>query len=80
MAVYTYSVAAEKTNDIVELTGNPKLSMADGSTFENKVIFIDRTTGKLTAPGKYLVRNFSSPAVTNDLPSIKLNFEKKRKS
>ena len=80
MAVYTYSVAAGKTNDIVELTGNPKLSMADGSTFENKVIFIDRTTGKLTAPGKYLVRNFSSPAVTNDLPSIKLNFEKKRKS
>ena len=78
-AVYTYSVDAGKTNDLIELTGDPKLSMADGSTFENQVIFLDRANGKLIAPGKYLVRNFSSPVVSNDFPVINFNPGKKRK-
>jgi lipopolysaccharide export system protein LptA len=78
-AVYTYSVDAGKTNDIIELTGNPRLTLADGSTFENKVIILDRANGKLIAPGKYLVRNFGSPVVSNDFPLMKLNPGKKRK-
>ena len=78
-AVYTYKVNAGKTNDLVELTGQPKLTMDDGSTFENSVIIVDRTSGKLIAPGKYLVRYFGSSAITNELPSIKLDMGKKRR-
>jgi lipopolysaccharide export system protein LptA len=83
-AVYTYSVDAGKTNDTIELTGKPQLSMADGSTFKNDIIVFDRANGKLLARGKYLVQNFSSSGMTNDIPMMnfdldKLNMGKKRK-
>ncbi len=54
-ALYTYQASAAGTNDLVELTGNPKLIMTNGSTFENRVIILDRAQGKLIAPGKYMI-------------------------
>jgi lipopolysaccharide export system protein LptA len=76
-AVYTYKVASGKTNDLVELTGNPKLTMTNGSTFENKVIIFDRASGKVLAPGKYVIRTLGTPSSTNNLKMPK--FLQKRK-
>jgi len=52
-ALYTYKVTPDRTNDLLELTGNPVLTMTNGSTFQNSVIMLDRANGKLVAPGKY---------------------------
>jgi hypothetical protein len=46
-AVYKYSVSAGITNDLVELTGNPVLTLTNGSTFQNSIIILDRVHGKL---------------------------------
>ena len=62
-ALYTYQVTAAGTNDLVELTGNPMLTMTNGSTFQNSVIILDRGNGKLVAPGKYLIRGLGTADV-----------------
>jgi lipopolysaccharide export system protein LptA len=64
-AVYTYGVVGGRTNDLLELTGKPVLSMADGSTFENDIIILDRANGMLKAPGKYRIRQPLKPGATN---------------
>src|SRR5207249_4711740 len=62
-ALYTYQVTAAGTNDLVELTGNPLLTMTNGSTFQNSVIILDRAKSKLVAPGKYLIRGLGTADV-----------------
>ena len=62
-ALYTYQVTPDRTNDLVELTGNPMLTMTNGSTFQNSVIILDRANGKLVAPGKYLIRGLGTTEV-----------------
>lgn len=84
-AVYTYGVTGGRTNDLLELSGKPMLSMANGSTFENDIIILDRANGVLRAPGKYRIREAGTPGSTNQLhlPSadlLKPAPKKKRKS
>ena len=62
-ALYTYRVTPAGTNDLLELTGNPMLTMTNGSTFQNSVIMLDRANGKLVAPGKYLIRGLGTAEV-----------------
>jgi lipopolysaccharide export system protein LptA len=62
-ALYTYQVTPTGTNDLLELTGNPMLTMTNGSTFQNSVIILDRANGKLVAPGKYLIRGLGTTEV-----------------
>jgi lipopolysaccharide export system protein LptA len=76
--VYQYSVVSGKTNDFVELTGDPKLTMTNGSTFQNKVIMFDRISGKVIAPGKYFIRSLGTSNPTNNIPSPKT--ERRRKA
>jgi lipopolysaccharide export system protein LptA len=78
-AVYNYSTSAAGTNDTLELTGNPMLTMTNG-TFENRVIILDRTSGKLIAPGRYLIRGVGEVAAakTNALFAPKVKTRKKR--
>jgi lipopolysaccharide export system protein LptA len=62
-ANYTYQVTTAGTNDLIELTGNPVLTMTNGSTFQNSVLILDRASGKLVAPGKYLIRGIGTTDV-----------------
>ena len=80
-AVYTYSVNAGLTNDSVELTGNPMLTMTNG-TFKNQVIILDRARGKLIAPGQYLIRGVAEAGTSNlnPAPNPKTKSRKKRPS
>jgi lipopolysaccharide export system protein LptA len=72
-AVYTYSVTAAGTNDLVELTGDPVLVTTNG-IFQNKVIYLDRAHNRLLAPGNYKITAPSTPAGTNlfTLPKVKI--------
>src|SRR5262249_47250113 len=81
-AVYTYVVTTAGTNDLVTLTGNPILSMTNGSTFQNDPVILDRANGKLRAPGKYVIHGVSDTGTTNFVlvPTATIKAKKKVKS
>jgi lipopolysaccharide export system protein LptA len=78
-AVYTYSMSGNKTNDMVEFTGDPMLTMPDGTIFKNKVIIFDRANGKVTASGKYFIHGIGSSSATNEIEMPKPGVKRKRK-
>ena len=69
-AVYNYAVMDGRTNDTVELTGNPVLQMTNG-TIQNPILILDRTQNKLMAPGRYHVKGTLGAALTNHFPVLK---------
>jgi lipopolysaccharide export system protein LptA len=69
-AVYNYAVMDGKTNDTVELTGNPVLQMTNG-TIQNPILILDRTQNKLMAPGRYHVKGTLGNLTTNRFPVLK---------
>jgi len=64
-AVYTYNVTAAGTNDLIELTGNPILTLTNGTSFHNDPIVMDRANGKLRAPGRYIIHGVGDMGATN---------------
>jgi lipopolysaccharide export system protein LptA len=68
-AVYTYSVSGNKTNEIVELTGDPVLVTTNG-IFENPTLIYDRTQNKVTAPGRYRIHGYTQATNIVQLPRI----------
>lgn len=48
-ALYDYSVTRGRTNDSLEMTGNPVLETTNG-TVQNSVLVLDRAQNKLIAP------------------------------
>ena len=78
-AVYTYSVTGAGTNDLVELTGNSRLTMTNGSSFQNSIIIMDRANGKVMAPGKYIIHGVAAAGAgaTNTVFSPKTKSKKK---
>jgi lipopolysaccharide export system protein LptA len=74
-AVYSYSVLRNRTNDLVELTGDPVLVTTNG-IFRSTVIYLDRARNKLLAPGNYSISAPVVPGATNKFVIPKLNFTK----
>ncbi len=50
-AVYTNSIVAGRTNDLLTLTGRPAVLSTTNGTWDNPVILLDRANGTLTTPG-----------------------------
>jgi lipopolysaccharide export system protein LptA len=69
-AVYSYSVTATATNDLLALTGDPVLQ-TDKGTFQNRIILFDRAKNLLMAPGKYRIFGSGAPDLTSAFPTLK---------
>jgi len=83
-AVYNYGVTAVRTNDLLELTGNPILETTNG-TVRNAVLILDRTQNKLIAPSveqarlthpdfepsRYRIKGMLGASATNRFPLLK---------
>ena len=78
-AVYTYTASPAGTNDLVELTGSPMLMLTNGSTFRNDPIILDRASGKLRAPGKYMIHGVGQAATTNSVMAPKSKQKRPRR-
>ena len=68
-AVYTYRVTETATNDIVVLSGNPKLEFERGTWFAD-VLTLDRVSGTVTGPRTRFV---TKPMPKTNLPAPKAN-------
>ena len=79
-AVYTYSATDAATNDVVELTGNSMLTMTNGSSFRNSIIILDRTNGKLMAPGKYAIHGIADTGTLSTNSVFTVQSKPKKKS
>ena len=64
--VYTYKVANSVTNEVVELSGNPRLESAQG-TLTGDLIVWDRINNKLRATNSKMV--FHTTGDTNLFPT-----------
>lgn len=73
-AVYTYNLTNDRTNELVELTGNPVLH-TDQGTLTAEVIVFDRVTGRITATNPRMtvaqpdLTSTNAPAQTNLHPT-----------
>jgi lipopolysaccharide export system protein LptA len=66
-AIYTYSVSGGRTNDLLELTGNPATLQTAATTNRNKVILLDRANNTLRNVGNYSISSSVQRADTNAL-------------
>ena len=66
-AVYTYSVTGSKTNEVLELTGNPMLGRPSGWTTADKII-LDRASGMIRSIHNSFSKAFPAElSKTNDM-------------
>jgi lipopolysaccharide export system protein LptA len=70
-AVCTRTVSATLTNDLMVLTGNPAMLESTNLLGRNKIITLDLTSHKVTAPGKYYIRVITPAEGTNTFQAPK---------
>ena len=64
-AVYTHSITATLTNDIMELTGAPAILSSTNIVGRNNLITFDLGKATIVAPGKYHIQGPLPPSATN---------------
>jgi lipopolysaccharide export system protein LptA len=70
-AVCTRTVSATVTNDLMVLTGNPAMLETTNFIGRNKIITLDLTSHKVTAPGKYYIQHIIPAESTNTFQAPK---------
>ena len=70
-AVCTRTVSATLTNDLMVLTGNPAMLETTNFIGRNKIITLDLTSHKVTAPGKYYIQHIIPTEGTNTFQAPK---------